>query len=65
MNFVQWLNSLDELLYEVRSWLVFYPITLWRVLRHPLATMHCAEDQLLLDQAISRDRQPASHVDPD
>jgi len=25
MDFMKWLNSLDELLYEVISWLVFYP----------------------------------------
>ncbi|WP_375288583.1 hypothetical protein [Sphingomonas sp.] len=49
MNFVQWLNSLDELLYEVMSWLVFYPVTLWRILRRPLATMRHAEDQLRLE----------------
>jgi hypothetical protein len=49
MNFVQWLNSLDELLYELMSWLVFFPVTLWRILRHPLATMLYAEEQLRLD----------------
>ena len=49
MNFVQWLNSLDELLYELMSWLVFFPVTLWRVIRHPLATMRYAEDQLTLE----------------
>ncbi len=49
MNFVQWLNSLDELLYELMSWLVFFPVTLWRIIRHPLATMAYAEEQLLLD----------------
>ncbi|EQB07652.1 hypothetical protein [Novosphingobium lindaniclasticum] len=50
MNFVQWLNSLDEFLYELMSWLVFYPLTLWRILRHPLTTMRYAEDQLRLEQ---------------
>lgn len=49
MNFVQWLNSLDELLYELMSWLVFFPVTLRRILCHPLATMRYAEDQLLLE----------------
>lgn len=49
MNFVQWLNSLDELLYELMSWFVFFPVTLWKVLRHPLAMMRYAEDQLKLD----------------
>lgn len=49
MNFVQWLNSLDELLYELMSWLVFFPVTLWRIVTRPLATMRYAEDQLRLD----------------
>ncbi|EJL30923.1 hypothetical protein [Novosphingobium sp. AP12] len=52
MNFVQWLNSLDELLYELMSWLVFFPVTLWRILRRPLATMQYAEDQLQLDPDV-------------
>jgi hypothetical protein len=49
MNFVQWLNSLDELLFELMSWLVFFPVTIWRTIRHPLAIMRYAEEQLLLD----------------
>ena len=52
MNFVQWLNSLDELLYELMSWLVFAPVTLWRIVRRPLATMRYAEDQLALDHGL-------------
>ena len=49
MNFVQWLNSLDDLLYELMGWLIFFPMTLWRVIRHPLQTMAYAEQQLLLE----------------
>lgn len=49
MNFVQWLNSLDDLLYELMGRLIFFPLTLWRIVRHPLETMRYAEDQLLLD----------------
>ncbi|MBB5684912.1 hypothetical protein [Sphingobium boeckii] len=60
MNFVQWLNSLDELLYELMSWLVFFPVTLCRILRHPLATMRYAEDQLLLEP----EKQYRSTVSP-
>ena len=52
MNFVQWLSSLDELLYELMSWLVFFPVTLWRTVRRPLMTMRYAEEQLLLDQEL-------------
>jgi hypothetical protein len=46
MNFVQLLKSLDELLYEVMSWLVFYPITLWRTVAHPLRMMDYADKEL-------------------
>jgi hypothetical protein len=46
MDFFKLVQSLDELIYEVMSWLVFYPITMWRMLRHPLKTMRAAELQL-------------------
>ncbi len=46
MNFFGLLNSLDEILYEFMSWLLFYPITLWRSLRHPLAMMDYADVEL-------------------
>ncbi|MEJ5978246.1 hypothetical protein WG901_16460 [Novosphingobium sp. PS1R-30] len=50
MNFVQWLNSLDEFLYELMSWIVFFPVTMGKILRHPLQTMEYAEAQLSLAQ---------------
>lgn len=59
MNFFQFLKSLDDLLYEVVSWLAFYPITLWRALRHPIATMEYAAaelqqpDEQRFDEALS------------
>ena len=46
MNFFQFLKSLDDLLYEVVSWLAFYPITLWRSLRRPIAMMDYAAKQV-------------------
>ncbi|KQX20705.1 MULTISPECIES: hypothetical protein [unclassified Sphingomonas] len=50
MDFMKWLNSLDELLYEVISWLIFYPVTLGRTLLHPIAMMGYADRQLALPQ---------------
>lgn len=47
---MKWLNSLGELLYEIMSWLVFYPITLWRTVVRPLDMMRYS-DQELGDQA--------------
>ena len=45
---MKWLNSLDELLYEVMSWTIFFPLTLWRAATRPVATMMYAEEQLAL-----------------
>ena len=46
MGFFTFLKALDELVYELISWLVFYPVTLWRTLRRPLATMEYADTEL-------------------
>src|SRR6187401_3303285 len=46
MQFMQLLRSLDELLYEVMGWLVFFPLTLWRTLLHPLQMMEYAGREL-------------------
>jgi hypothetical protein len=51
MHFMGLLKSLDELLYEVMSWLVFYPITLWRVLRRPLVMMDYSDRELRQESA--------------
>lgn len=50
MNFMQWLNSLDELLFEILSWVIFFPITLWRIVCHPLSMMAYADAQLALPE---------------
>lgn len=39
MDLLKILRSVEELLYEVMSWLFFYPRTLLMTLRHPLRTM--------------------------
>jgi hypothetical protein len=36
MGFFQILKSVEDLLYQVMTWLVFYPRTLWQVIRHPV-----------------------------
>lgn len=46
MDFLKLIQSLDELLYEVMSWLVFYPVTLWRTLTRPLRMMDYSEAEL-------------------
>jgi hypothetical protein len=37
VDFIGIIRSLEELLYEVMSWLIFYPRTLWRTLIDPVA----------------------------
>jgi hypothetical protein len=46
MNFMQFLKSLDDLLFEFATWLVFYPVTLWRTLRRPWMMMRYADTEL-------------------
>lgn len=46
MDFFKLIQSLDELIYEVVGWLLFYPMTLWRTISAPLATMKAAEREL-------------------
>lgn len=46
MHFAQLLKSLDELLYEVMSWLIFYPVTLWRALTRPVRMMDYSDHEL-------------------
>ncbi|MEO8455625.1 MAG: hypothetical protein ABI454_10725 [Sphingomicrobium sp.] len=51
MPFLIFLKSFEVLLYEVMSWLVFYPRTMWRAVRHPLHMMKRTEDELKLAPA--------------
>ena len=51
MGFFALLKSLDALIYEVMSWLVFYPLTMWRAVRHPLRMMDYADTELGDDPA--------------
>lgn len=48
MDFFKLIKSLDELIYEVLSWMLFYPITLLAALRRPLTAMLDAERELSL-----------------
>lgn len=46
MDFMRLLKSIEELLYELVCWLLFYPLTMWRTLRHPQAMMRYADVEL-------------------
>ncbi len=60
MNFFNLLQSLDELLYEVMSWLVFYPITMWRTLVRPLKMMDYSD----VEQGDASDQQYTDTLSP-
>jgi hypothetical protein len=40
------LKSLEELLYELVSWLLFYPVTMWRSVVRPVSMMRYADIEL-------------------
>ena len=46
MDFMRLLKSVEELLYELVTWFLFYPLTFWRSVWHPLKTMAYAEKEL-------------------
>lgn len=46
MDFMKVIESLDEALYTVMCWLVFYPMTLWRALVRPLEMMAYADREV-------------------
>jgi hypothetical protein len=43
VDFLRIVRSLEDLLYEVMTWLVFYPRTLWRILAHPAETLRYSD----------------------
>ncbi len=48
MDLIRLLRSLEEFLYELVGWLVFYPRTFWRILRHPGDMARYTRAELLL-----------------
>nr|WP_237681916.1 permease [Agrobacterium vitis] len=46
LDFMKLLKSLEELLYELVSWLLFYPLTMWRSVTRPLSMMRYADLEL-------------------
>jgi hypothetical protein len=50
MDFVAILRSLEALLFEIVSWLLFYPATLWQALRRPIALTKLTSAEFSLPQ---------------
>ncbi|KQT54807.1 hypothetical protein ASG43_04425 [Aureimonas sp. Leaf454] len=49
MDLMNLLKSIEELLYEVVSWLLFYPLTFWKCVRYPIRMIAYAEAELAAD----------------
>ena len=60
MDFMKMLKSLEELLYELVSWLLFYPVTLWRAITRPSQMMRYADSEL----SDSEDEQYTDVLNP-
>ncbi len=46
MDFMKILKSLEVFVFEIIAWLVFYPLTMWKVLTRPAHMMKYADDEL-------------------
>lgn len=60
MDFLKILRSFEELMYEVMTWLLFYPRTLLRVLTQPQATL----DYAMAEQGDEPDDQFVDTLSP-
>ena len=47
MDFMKLLKSLDDFLYELVGWIIFYPITFLRSVLHPVEMLHYSDRELL------------------
>ncbi len=46
MDFIRIIRSLEEFLYEVMTWILFYPRTVWSVVTRPLAMLSYAQTEM-------------------
>lgn len=46
MDLMRLLKSVEELLYELATWMIFYPLTLWRCIVRPARMMRYADVEL-------------------
>lgn len=60
MDFMKILRSFEEFIFEATSWLIFYPLTMWRIIRRPLATMDYSDRE----QTDSEDKRYDDALSP-
>ena len=67
MDFLRIIRSLEELLYEVITWIIFYPRTMWRVVVHPSVTMGYSDTEQTdsVEEQYLDALQPAAFPDAD
>jgi hypothetical protein len=60
LDFMKIIYSLEQALYEVMTWLVFFPRTLWRCVFHPIAMMEYSdkEQQDRVEEQYTETRSP-------
>ncbi|TJZ92298.1 hypothetical protein FA743_08585 [Paracoccus gahaiensis] len=46
MDLMALVRSIEELLYEIASWVLFFPLTLWKCVRHPIRMMRYGASEL-------------------
>ncbi len=49
MDFMKILKSFEDFIFEAASWLLFYPLTLGRIMLHPLKTMEYSDREQMDD----------------
>lgn len=60
MDFLKLIRSFEELLFEVMTWFVYYPRTLWLTVRHPLRMIDYSNHE----QKEGEDQQYADTLSP-
>jgi hypothetical protein len=45
MDFLKLIRSLEDFLFEVLTWIIYYPRTLWIVMRHPLQMLDYSDHE--------------------
>jgi len=60
MDFLKILRSFEEFIFEATTWLLFYPLTLWRIVRGPLAAMDYSDRE----QADPEDKRYDDAISP-
>ena len=45
MDFLKLLRSVEDLLFEVLTWIIYYPRTLWMIVRHPLQMLDYSDHE--------------------